>query len=212
MGTCRNGDIMRHLLILGFLLCASLAQAAGVSTDPKQAPTGAYQIEPRHTQVIFAIPHYGITDYYGRFEKVGGTLSFNPGAPEKSAVDVTIDMASANVMNSTLVGELAGPTVFDSAHFPQATFKSTKVERTGANTGRMTGDLTLRGVTKPVTFDITFNGGLTAPMGGAGYDLGFHATTVIKRSDFGLTSMGWSDFVGNEVKLTIEALFVQQKT
>lgn len=100
----------------------------------------------------------------------------------------------------------------NSAHFPQATFKSTKVERTGANTGRMTGDLTLRGVTKPVTFDVTFNGGLASPMGGAGYDLGFHATTVIKRSDFGLTSMGWSDFVGNDVKLTIEALFVQQKT
>jgi polyisoprenoid-binding protein YceI len=206
---------MRRLTLALALAATSFvisAHGAGVSTDPKQAPTGAYQVEPRHTQVIFAIPHFGITDYYGRFEKVGGTLNFNPSAPEKSAVDVTIDMASANVMNSALIGELAGPTVFDTAHFPQARFKSTAIVRTGPTTGKMTGDLTLRGVTKPVTFDVTFNGGLSSPMGGNGYDLGFHATTVISRSDFGLTAMGWSNFVGNDVKLTIEAMFQQQKT
>ena len=204
--------MQRKLASLIFCLMAGAAQAAGVSTDPKQAPTGAYQIEPRHTMVIFAIPHFGITDYYGRFEKVSGTLNFNPTAPEKSAVDIKIDMASANVMNSALVTELAGPNVFNTRDFPQATFKSTNVERTGPTTGKMTGDLTLRGVTKPVTFDVTFNGGVQSPLGGNGYDLGFHATTVIKRSDFGMTAMDWSNFVGNEVKLTIEAMFVQQKT
>jgi polyisoprenoid-binding protein YceI len=121
-------------------------------------------------------------------------------------------MASANVMNSELVGELAGPAVFDSTKFPQATFKSTAVTRTGSNTGKMTGDLTLHGVTKPVTFDVTFNGGLQSPMGGNGYNLGFHATTVVHRSDFGLTAMNWTNFVGDDVKLTVEALFVQRKS
>jgi polyisoprenoid-binding protein YceI len=203
---------MRNLFALALCLIAGTAQAAGVSTDPKQAPTGAYAVDPRHTMVIFAIPHYGITDYYGRFEKVSGTLNFNPTAPEKSAVDITIDMASANVMNSELVGELAGPAVFDSTKFPQATFKSTAVTRTGSNTGKMTGDLTLHGVTKPVTFDVTFNGGLQSPMGGNGYNLGFHATTVVHRSDFGLTAMNWTNFVGDDVKLTVEALFVQRKS
>lgn len=203
---------MRRLATLAFCLIAGAAQAAGVSTDPKQAPAGAYALDQRHAMVIFAIPHFGITDYYGRFEKVSGTLTFNPTAPEKSAVDVKIDMASANVMNSALVTELAAPNVFDTRDFPQATFKSTAVTRTGPNIGKMTGDLTLRGVTKPVTFDVTFNGGLMSPMGGNGYNLGFHATTVIKRSDFGMTAMDWSNFVGDEVKLTIEALFVQQKT
>ncbi|HUO90955.1 MAG TPA: YceI family protein [Rhizomicrobium sp.] len=182
-----------------------------MSTDPKQAPSGAYQLETRHTQVIFAIPHFGITDYYGRFEKMSGTLNFNPSAPEKSSVSVTIDTSSASVMSSQLAGELVGPSVFDSANFPTATFKSTSVERTGPTTGKMTGDLTIHGVTKPVTFDVTFNGGLPAPMGAAAYDIGFHATTVIKRSDFGLDKMIWTSVVGDDVKLTIEAMFTQQK-
>jgi polyisoprenoid-binding protein YceI len=193
------------------LTLAGPAFAADVSTDPKSAPPGAYEIETHHTQVIFAIPHLGITDYYGRFEKVSGTLNFNSGTPEKSSVSVSIDTASANVMSSEVLGQLVGPTVFDAAKFPTATFKSTSLVRTGPTTGKMTGDLTIHGVTKPVTFDVTFNGGLKAPIGNA-YDLGFHATAIIKRSDFGLDKMMWNSFVGEDVKLTIEAMFLQQKT
>jgi len=203
---------MRRLAVLAaaVVLQASLAQAAGVSTDPKQAPAGAYQVEPRHTVVLFAIPHLGLTDYYGRFEKTSGTLNFTPGAPEKSAVSVTIDTSSVNVPNSELMGELASTDVFDAAKFPQATFTSTSVERTGPASGRMTGDLTIHGVTKPVTFEVTFNGGAASPMG-PGYSLGFHATATIKRSDFGLDKMRWTGFVGDDVKLIIEALFQKQK-
>jgi polyisoprenoid-binding protein YceI len=193
------------------LTLAGPAFAADVSTDPKSAPPGAYEIETHHTQVIFAISHLGITDYYGRFEKVSGTLNFNSGTPEKSSVSVSIDTASANVMSSEVLGQLVGPTVFDAAKFPTATFKSTSLVRTGPTTGKMTGDLTIHGVTKPVTFDVTFNGGLKAPIGNA-YDLGFHATAIIKRSDFGLDKMMWNSFVGDDVKLTIEAMFLQQKT
>ncbi len=158
---------MRRLAILAaaVALNAALAQAAGISTDPKQAPAGAYQIEPRHTVVLFAIPHLGLTDYYGRFEKTSGTLNFTPGAPEKSSVSVTIDMASLNVPNGELMGELAGAAVFDAAQLPQATFTSTAVERTGPTSGRMTGDLTIQGVPTQVAFDVTFNSGAQAPMG-----------------------------------------------
>ncbi len=203
---------MRRLAVLGaaFALHAVTAQAAGVSTDPKQAPAGAYQVEPRHTLVLFAIPHLGLTDYYGRFEKISGTLNFTPGAPEKSSVSVSIDTASANVPNSELLGEIVGAEAFDAAKFPSATFTSTSVTRTGPNTGKMTGDLTFHGVTKPVTFDVTFNGGAPSPMG-PGYYLGFHGTATIKRSDFGLDKMVWSGFVGDDVTLTVEALFQKQK-
>lgn len=192
-------------------LIITAVNADSVSMDPKNAPPGAYQIETHHTQIIFAIPHLGITDYYGRFEKYSGTLNFNPGAPEKSSVDVSVDTSSANVMSSEVVGQLVGPSVFDSAKFPTATFKSTSVVRSGPNTGKMTGDLTIHGVTKSVTFDVTYNGGLHAPIGNA-YDLGFHATATIRRSDFGLDKMIWASFVGDEVKLTIEAMFLQQKS
>ena len=205
---------MRRLALtacLSVAALAGLANAAGVSTDPKQAPAGTYQMETRHTQVVFAIPHLGLTDYYGRFEKVSGTLNFNPTAPEKSSVSVTIDTSSANVMSSELVGEIVGPSVFDSAKFPTATFTSTSLTRTGPTSGTMTGNLTLHGVTKPVTFQVTYNGGVMSPMGAAAYDLGFHATAVVKRSDFGLDKMIWNSFVGDEVKLTIEAMFQQQK-
>ena len=198
-------------LCLASLALAGAAHADGVSTDPKKAPAGAYQVETHHTLVLFAIPHLGLTDYYGRFEKISGTLNFNPGAPEKSSVDVSIDTSSANVMSAELINELVGPSVFDSAHFPTATFKSTSIERTGSNTGRMTGDLTIHGLTKPVTFDVTFNGGLQAPIGNA-YEIGFHATATVKRSDFGLDKMMWKSFVGDDVKLIIEALFTQPKS
>jgi polyisoprenoid-binding protein YceI len=202
----------RTALTLAFvmLVVAGTASATDVSTDPKSAPAGAYQLETHHTQVIFAIPHLGITDYYGRFEKVSGTLNFNPSAPEKSSVDVSIDTSSANVMSSEVLNALVGPSVFDAAKFPTATFKSTSIVRSGPTTGKITGDLTIHGVTKPVTFDVTYNGGLHAPIGNA-YDIGFHATATIKRSEFGLDKMIWNSFVGDDVKLTIEAMFLQQK-
>jgi len=199
-----------QILALVALALATPALADGVSTDPKSAPAGAYEIETHHTQVIFAIQHLGITDYYGRFEKISGTLNFNPGAPERSSISVAVDTASANVMSSEVMGQLVGPTVFDSAKFPTATFRSTSLVRTGPTTGKMTGELTIHGVTKPVTFDVTYNGGLKAPVGNA-YDLGFHATATIKRSDFGLDKMIWNSFVGDDVKLIIEAMFLQQK-
>jgi polyisoprenoid-binding protein YceI len=193
------------------VLVLTTAAQADVSTDPGRAPSGAYTVEPRHTQVLFAIPHFGITDFYGRFEKISGTLSFNASAPEKSAVDITIQMTSLNTPNTTLNGELVEPNVFDVGHYPTATFKSTSITKTGATTGKISGDLTLRGVTKPATLDVTFGGGTKDPLSG-GYDIGFHGTLTIKRSDFGINAMPWNSLVGDDVKLTIEALFVQQKS
>ncbi|HEY1709745.1 MAG TPA: YceI family protein [Rhizomicrobium sp.] len=197
------------VLALTAFVVATAAQA-DVSTDPSRAPSGAYTVEPRHTQVLFAIPHFGITDFYGRFEKISGTLNFNASAPEKSAVDVTIQMDSLNTPNATLNKELVATDVFNTVQFPTATFKSTQVVKTGPTTGKITGDLTLHGVTKPETLDVTFGGGTADPMSG-GHDIGFHGTLTIKRSDFGITGMAWNSLVGDDVKLIIEALFVQQK-
>lgn len=194
-------------LILATLALTGVAHA-DMSADPKKAPSGAYAVETRHTQVLWAIPHLGITDFYGRFEKISGSLNFNSAAPEKSAVTITIQMSSLNTPNVPLIGEIS--TAFEVQKFPTATFKSTAIERTGPTTGKITGDLTFHGVTKPVTLDATFGGGLSDPMSG-GYEVGFHATTVIKRSDFALTGMMWAPFVGDDVKLIIEALFTQQK-
>lgn len=192
-------------LFIGLLLVfAALPASAQVSADPKQAATGAYQMETRHTQVLFSILHAGLTDYYGRFDKVSGSLLFDSHQPEKSSVDVSIDTASVNLKAPELIGELTAKQVFDSADFPQATFKSTSVVRTGPVSGKVTGDLTIKGITKPVTFNVTFRGT-------ANGQVAFHADAVIKRSDYDMTSMRWASFVSDDVHLIIEALFQQRK-
>jgi polyisoprenoid-binding protein YceI len=205
---------MLRLFVLVFAalaLSARSSEAVSVAVDPKQVPAGSYEVEPRHTQVVFAISHFGLTDFYGRFDKVSGTLSFNPTALSNSAVSISIDTASVDTPNAQLNSEIQAPAIFDSAHFPAATFKSTSIARTGPNSGRITGDLTLKGITKPVTLEVTYNGGLKSPMGGSAYLIGFHATTTIRRSDFNMTSTMWSPLVGDDAKLTVEALFVQTK-
>ena len=201
---------MRKILAMSFALIVSAGPAIAASSDPKQAPTGSYSLETRHSQVLFAIPHLGITDYYGRFDKLSGSLNYNSGAPEKSSVNITIDMTSIDMPSHELMGELMGAGVFNTASFPTATFKSTAVARTGPNTGTITGDLTLHGVTRPVTLDVTF-GGVTADPFSEAQDIGFHATATLKRTDFGITGMVWEQIVGDDVKLTIEAMFQHKK-
>jgi polyisoprenoid-binding protein YceI len=201
---------MRRLFAASLALAALAGPVLAASGDPKQAPTGSYSLETRHSQVLFAIPHLGITDYYGRFDKLSGSLSFNSGAPEKSSVNITIDMTSIDTPSHELMGELMGAGVFDAAKYPTATFKSTSVARTGANSGTITGDLTLHGVTRPVTLDVVFGGVTADPFSGAD-DVGFHATATVKRTDFGITGMVWEGIVGDDVKLTIEAMFQHKK-
>jgi polyisoprenoid-binding protein YceI len=202
---------MRPLAVASIALLALAGPVMAQSgTDPKQVPTGSYSMDVRHTQILFAIPHLGITDYYGRFDRATGNLNFNSGTPEKSSVSVTVDMTSIDTPSHELLGELMGASTFNTAAFPAATFKSTAVTRTGPNTGTITGDLTLHGVTKPVTLDATFGGLTTDPFSGAD-DIGFHATTNLKRTDFGITGMVWEGVVGDDVKLTIEAMFQRAK-
>jgi polyisoprenoid-binding protein YceI len=198
------------LALIAFFLVAGAAGAQSVSTDPRQAPTGRYGLEPNHSLVLFAISHLGLTDYYGRFDKLSGTLAFDSAEPEKSLVHIAIDMKSIDTPSPKLAGELMDAAVFDVAQFPTAIFKASSIVRTGPTTGKITGDLTIKNETKPVTLDVVFGGGRPNPMGNS-YALGFHATATVKRSDFGITGMPWDQFVGDDVKLIIEAMFLQQK-
>jgi polyisoprenoid-binding protein YceI len=186
------------------------AGAQSVSTDAKQAPTGRYALDAHHSQILFSILHQGTTYYYGRFDRLSGTLNFAGSAPDKSAVSIDIDMTSIDMPSQALNGILTAKEVFDVQQFPTATFRSTSVVRTGPNTGKIMGDLTIKNVTKSVTLDAVFNGGSLNPMSDS-YAIGFSATTTIRRTDFGITGMRWEPFVGNEVKLIIETGFQQSK-
>jgi polyisoprenoid-binding protein YceI len=193
-----------------FVLASCLSVSAqDVSTDPAKAPSSAYTVNVGHTQVLFSILHLGLTDYFGRFDKISGTLNYDNNQPERSSVNISIDMTSMDLPSSHLTDEVKN--VFGVQQYPAATFKSTSITHTGSNTGRMNGMLTIRDVTKPETLDVTFNGGETSPMGG-GYALGFRAVGTIRRSDFGLNQMIWSRFVSDDVHLIIEAMFDQQKS
>ena len=136
----------------------------------------------------------GYLDYSGRKDRLGG-----------GARRIPVDTPSGR-----LADELKGPGVFDSTQFGSASFRSTSVTRTGPNTGRITGDLTIKNITKPVTLDATFNGGEQNPMNDS-YAIGIRATASIRRSDFGLTATPWSSFVSDDVQLIIEAMFQHQK-
>jgi polyisoprenoid-binding protein YceI len=198
----------RGALAVAAVLGIALAAQAQVSSDPKAAPAGRYKVSPGHTQVVFSIMHMGLSPYYGRFGTVSGSLDFDPQAPERSSVDVAIQMNSANTPSDKLTSELCAASAFNCAQFPAATFKSTSLRRTGGNTGEITGNLTLAGVTKPVTLRVTFHGGMKRGDTGA-YMLGFSATASVKRSDFGLTKMPWTAFVADDVTLLIEAEFAE---
>jgi polyisoprenoid-binding protein YceI len=198
---------------LALAASACLAASAGaqnVSADVKQAPTGRYTLDARHSQILFSILHQGTTYYFGRFDRQSGTLNFASSAPEKSAVSIDIDMTSIDTPSQALNGILTAKDVFDVQQFPTATFRSTSVVRTGPNTGKITGDLTIRNVTKSVTLDAVFNGGSLNPMSDS-YAIGFSATTTIRRTDFGITGMRWEPLVGDEVKLIVETAFLQSK-
>ncbi len=178
------------------------------STTLESTPSGTYAIDPSHTSVLFGISHLGFSQYHGRFNTVAGTMQFDAKAPEKSQITVTIDVASIDTNHTELEGKLKGADWFDVAKFPTATFTSTKVEKLTATTGKVTGDFTLHGITKPLTLDVTFNGAGTNPFMNAD-QLGFSAKGALKRSDFGISQ--YIPMVGDDVTLAIETELMLKK-
>jgi polyisoprenoid-binding protein YceI len=183
--------------------------AAGTALSAPIAPKGTYVLDSEHTQIVFSIKHMGLSTFFGRFGKITGTMIFDQEAPEQSTLNVQIDMHAIDTHVATLDNSLPD-SVFIADKYPFATFVSAAVKKTGANTGTVTGNLTLAGVTKPVTLDVTFNGGRGTGEPLQPYRIGFDAQAIVKRSDFGLTHMIWSGFVGDEVQLLIEAEAVRR--
>jgi polyisoprenoid-binding protein YceI len=189
------------ILTAGPLAALGPANAAGLA----QAKPGHYAIDKSHAKIIFAIDHLGFSTYYGVLNDfTASSLDFDPAAPQKSALSLTINVAGLVTTDPKLDEKLKSDAFFDVAKFPTATFKSTSIKMTGAATGKLTGDLTLHGVTKPVTLEVTFNGAGSPPMTTI-YVIGFNASAKLKRSDFGIKN--FIPLVGDEVKLLISCEF-----
>jgi|KBSMisStaDraftv2_1062788.scaffolds.fasta_scaffold478624_1 polyisoprenoid-binding protein YceI len=194
------------LLALCATSCAAvpLTQAVPAAAQTSlNVPAATYTIDPKHTQIVFSLKHMALSTFFGRFGYATGNLTFDPAAPEKSALSAQIDMNNLTTHWDELDKELKAG-VFHTDKFPNATFVATRSVKTGANTGTVTGNLTIAGVTKPVTLNVTFNGGRNSPIPLQPYRIGFDATGTIKRSDFGLNHAIWSGMVGDDVALWIE--------
>ncbi len=200
---------MKSAIAASLILAATALSApafAQASRDTAAVQAGTYNVDPDHTQVNWAVSHLGFSVYHGRFDKVSGTLTVDPKAPANDKLDVTIDAASIDTPSAKLTGELAGDKWFDAKQFPSITFKSTKVVASGKDHAKVTGDLTLHGVTKPVTLDVAFLGAGPNPFFKV-YTLGFQASGTIKRSDFGVTT--YAPAIGDETTLTLSGAFLK---
>jgi polyisoprenoid-binding protein YceI len=203
---------MRLIACLAALALSACAFTADESPRTLQSlPTGQYQLEKDHGSLLFRVKHLGLSYYTVRLPSFDATLDFNPAAPAASKITALIDTTSVRTDHPTdkeWDARLSRDLLRSNA-FPQASFTSTHIDVTGANTGRVTGDLTLFGVTRPVTLDVTYNGGMAAAaLYGGRPALGFSARGSFKRSDFGSTR--YSDFVGDEIQLVIEAEFTRR--
>ncbi|MFH1555824.1 MAG: YceI family protein [Pseudomonadota bacterium] len=193
-------------VVLGVALLAlpARAQNAGTSdagtSDPGAVKAGTYVLDPGHSRVSWSVTHLGFSTYTGLLPAAEGTLVLDPAAPEKSTLTVTLHTGKVGTLDPALDQHLKSAEFFNVEKFPTATFKATQIVANG-KTAKITGDLTLLGVTKPVTLDATFNKAGTNPLDKT-YSIGFDAKAVIKRSDFGMKTH--VPAVSDEVTLQIE--------
>ena len=183
----------------------ALAQLAKV--EPAKVEAGSYKVDPNHTEVVFGVSHLGFTTYYGSFSNASGTLDLDPAKPDSSKLDVTVKTGSVMVPSAKLLDELKSDQWLDATQFPDASFKSTKVTKTGATTATVAGDFTLHGVTKPITLSVTYMNAGPNPISKA-YTAGFEAKGKIMRSDFGVKT--YLPLIGDEVDLMISGSFEHQ--
>lgn len=183
----------------------SLATIMALSSSYGMAATTQYQIDPTHTATLFSWSHFGFSKPTANFSDVQGTISVDDKNPAKSSVDVTIPVKSINSNVTALDKEFLQEAWFNEAKYPNITFKSTKVQTSDKKHFKITGNLTVKGVTKPVVLDASLNGMATHPMAKKAA-IGFNATTRFKRSDFGIAQ--YVPAVSDEitVNITTEAL------
>lgn len=190
------------------LIAQGAPQVPG-TMDVARVTAGTYNTDPAHTLIGWRVSHFGFNDYFGIFGDATGTLTLDPANPNASKVDITIPVSKVTTASAGLTehllraGKDGGKPDFFGPAPADAKFVSTKVEASGT-TAKITGNLTLNGVTKPVVLDAKFSGAGNNPFNKKA-TVGFHATADIKRSDFGVNMA--IPLVSDEVKLDISVAF-----
>jgi len=181
--------------------------------DTSRVQAGTYALDSGHTLVGWRLNHFGFNDYFGLFGNIEGNLTIDPANPEAASLEVTIPIAEVTTASEGLTDHLLRPGAegadpdFFGANPEPARFVSTSVEVTGETTANIMGDLTMNGMTHPVTIAAEFVGAGANPMSQT-ETIGFEGTTTINRSQWGLNS--FAPMVGDEVELTLTAAFEKQ--
>jgi len=189
--------------ILG-LAGLSLAGPAVQAKTPATPAPGSYSIDAGHSSVLFRIKHLDTAWAFGRFNEFSGEVAFDEKSPEKSSVQVTIQMESVDTGIGKRDDHIRSGDFFDAGQFPTSSFTSKSVKKGAGGKYTVTGDLELHGVTKPVTLDLEVSG---ASSGKMGTRAGFYGTFTIKRSDFGMSTM--LEALSDEVHVTVSLETVQ---
>jgi polyisoprenoid-binding protein YceI len=183
-----------------------------IDTAPIVSTTTTWEIDTSHTVAEFGVKHLMVSTTKGRFSDVTGTIELDESDVTRSRVDVSIGVASITTHDERRDAHLKSDDFFAADTYPKLTFTSTKVEANGEDRLNVTGDLTIRGVTRPVTLDVEFNGRATSPWGAE--VIAYSAQTTINRKDFGLN---WNlaleaggVTVGEKVKISIDAEAIKQ--
>ena len=200
MKSVRLSALRVMLLVVTAVCTGAFAQSAQFGT----VKPGTYRIDPYHTQVVFSVSHFGFTNFSGIFAGASGTLQLHPTQLGASKLELSIAVDSITTTVPILTQELKGDQWLDVAKFPTATFVSKKVVRTGGASARVTGELTLHGVTRPEVLDVRLVGAGSNPLSKA-YTVGFEATGTIRRGDFGIRTD--LPAVGDAVSLRIAGAF-----
>jgi len=203
---------MKNFLLTCAVLAVASSQchAAEIAPVAVDAPAGVYTVDKAHTSLILRLDHMGFSHFTARFTGIDAKLEGDPKQPAKAKLEATVDTASLTSDNAPtgFLDMLHGVQWLNAAAFPKITFRSTKIEMTSPKTARITGDLTLHGVTKPIVLDATFNGGYPGFAMDPQARIGFSAHGAFKRSDFGLgfgiPAPGSTMGVGDKIDIAIE--------
>ncbi|MCB2114388.1 MAG: YceI family protein [Parvularculaceae bacterium] len=214
------------LAVMGLAACGNSAQGEAAASDASgaasgeaaaaseaaveraAAPAGVYATDPGHAYIAFSYSHMKYSHPIVRWRSWSAELDWNPDAPEESSVEATIDVNSIDTGVDALDEHLRSADFFGAEAYPTIVFKSTGLELTGPNTGKMTGDLTIRETTKPITLDVRINRAADDGFAKA-YKLGFSAKGKLSRTEFDVGR--YAPTVGDEVDFSIESEFLMPK-
>lgn len=192
-------------------LAAAVLLVGTIAVSPVRAEPRAYTLDEEHFAIAFMVHHLELADTVGMFREASGSFVYDDEAGTISDVEITVQTDSVFTNHEKRDEHLRGPDFLNVEEYPTMTFTAEDAEKTGEDTGELKGELTLLGVTKPLTLDVTYKGGRFYPFGDEHYAIGISARGTLKRSDYGMSYAVDNGFVGDEVDLIIEFEAIREK-